>query len=411
MNRAQFVALGAALHAALGPIPVAAQTPVRGQSRQALRRALVLSGGGALGAYEAGVVQTLAARGGIGEGQPLAPYELVCGTSIGALNAYLVATAQYEKLRNLWSSIASQNVIRLKPKFQKITEETAGVGTRIVGAIGLALGMFKDVKGVLDGEHLRDWLVDYFDLTRPVVMPMVWAVTNLTLETPEYYYLLPEWVTPEKEALAVESIHLAVGLHVPVLRASRDLLVDQLRASAAVPLAFDPVMLPGPHGKPAAYVDGGVTANTPVGAARALAATVDAVVLDPAFTGATYNNIVEISTGAFETTQRRLMLDTLRMAYLETFVLRALRQLPESFTLDIARMTGIEASQIKIFEEALLDVNLNVLRPKKTLPAKLLGFDDSKAIAETYAIGEADGASGFVPFDPAMAALPQIAAR
>jgi hypothetical protein len=40
------------------------------------------------------------------------------------------------------------------------------------------------------------------------------------------------------------------------------------------------------------------------------------------------------------------------------------------------------------------------MRPKKDLPATLFGFDDEKAIADTYAIGREDGKAGFQLFNP-----------
>jgi predicted acylesterase/phospholipase RssA len=67
-----------------------------------LERALVLSGGGARGAYEAGIVGALAAADGVSDGMPLPGYGLVAGTSIGALNGWFVATGQYQRMRELW---------------------------------------------------------------------------------------------------------------------------------------------------------------------------------------------------------------------------------------------------------------------------------------------------------------------
>ena len=59
-------------------------------TRVAVSTGLVLSGGGARGAYEAGVMQGL-----VEVLRPTAaPFEVLCGTSVGALNAaYLAAHA------------------------------------------------------------------------------------------------------------------------------------------------------------------------------------------------------------------------------------------------------------------------------------------------------------------------------
>ena len=215
LSRERFLALAPLLTAAAMPIGALAQTqpqpPAVAPSPPApaptpparLKRSLVLSGGGALGAYEAGVVEALVSAAGISEGQPLPQYGIIAGTSIGALNSYLVATAQWTKLRDLWASVADQNVIRLKPEFAKMTNPATGIGTRIVKAIALSLGLFNNVQGVLDGYHLQQWLESYMDLSRPVVTPFIWATTNLDLEGPEYFYLLPPDTSQEKVQIAL----------------------------------------------------------------------------------------------------------------------------------------------------------------------------------------------------------------
>lgn len=379
--------------------PALAQAPAPLASIRALKQALVLSGGGALGAYEAGAVETLTAQYGTRDGQQLGPYELVAGTSIGAFNAYLIATGQFAKLRALWSTIARENVIRLKPQFAKVTNPSSGLSNRALEAVRLGTGLFKDEKGVLDGEHLRKFLIGYLDFNAPVITPMLWAVTNLTLQIPEYFYLATDNTTPEKLELALTSIHLSVGRDVPVRAATRALLVDQLRASAAVPIAFDPVILPGPDGKPCSYVDGGVTANTPVNVARAIALRVDAIVLNPAFHSETYDNAVEISIGSFDTMQRRLIEQTLRIAYLQSLLLQALNQMTNEYVAKLASLAAVSVDDLRKLQIVLSDTQFYLLRPKSLLPAKLLGFDNEADIARTYAIGQSDAAGGFQHFD------------
>jgi len=75
-------------------------------------RALVLSGGGARGAYEAGVIQGLHEAG--------MTYDLVCGTSIGALNGSFVASNKFDDLAATWADIAAQRVITLLPIVESI---------------------------------------------------------------------------------------------------------------------------------------------------------------------------------------------------------------------------------------------------------------------------------------------------
>jgi NTE family protein len=66
------------------------------------KTALVLSGGAARGAYEMGVWQALTELG--------VQIDMVCGTSIGAMNAYIVALGSYEKARDMWLNMKTEEV-------------------------------------------------------------------------------------------------------------------------------------------------------------------------------------------------------------------------------------------------------------------------------------------------------------
>ena len=68
--------------------------------------ALVFSGGGAKGAYEAGVAQVFTARG--------IPITLVAGSSAGALNAAMLAAGQVDELEEIWTSLSSEQLFRLR---------------------------------------------------------------------------------------------------------------------------------------------------------------------------------------------------------------------------------------------------------------------------------------------------------
>ena len=75
------------------------------------RRALVLQGGGALGAYQAGVYAALC--------ETQAPPQWVAGVSIGAINAALIAGnppgKRVERLREFWELVSSGPAQRLPP--------------------------------------------------------------------------------------------------------------------------------------------------------------------------------------------------------------------------------------------------------------------------------------------------------
>ena len=68
--------------------------------------ALVLSGGGAKGAYEAGVAAVFVERG--------LPIRLVAGSSAGALNAAMIADGRMDRLEALWRGLSRDRVYSLR---------------------------------------------------------------------------------------------------------------------------------------------------------------------------------------------------------------------------------------------------------------------------------------------------------
>ncbi len=68
-----------------------------------MKTALVLCGGGSLGAYEIGAWKYLQEVG--------MHFDIVTGTSIGAINGAMVATDDYEKAEALWNNVAADQVM------------------------------------------------------------------------------------------------------------------------------------------------------------------------------------------------------------------------------------------------------------------------------------------------------------
>jgi predicted acylesterase/phospholipase RssA len=410
-SRGRFLAIAAAFQAAMLPLEAGAQalpSSTSAESERLLaqlhrnrigRRALVLSGGGARGAYQAGLIAAWTAAGKIKDGQPLAPYGLVCGTSIGALNAYMVATGRYSELRTMWQTVASQEVVKLKSRYRYIADRNSGVGNRIAQAIGLALGLKSNVTGVLDSSRVRKWLTDNMDPSAPILMPVVWTVTNLSDQRPEFFYRIPTELTAVERDTAIAAIKDTVGPDTAVREATPDLLIDSLQASASIPLAFDPVELPSPTGGTAQYVDGGVTANTPIGVARAFASNVDVVLMDPVFEPETYKNAMEIGIGVFGTMQQRILDSDVRAAVFETYGKQAFETLSVA---DIQRLTRGSASEYAAFERFLNSLYAStfyVKRPDKVLPVEVVGFNDEPGLAATFDVGWHAASTPFQKYD------------
>lgn len=75
------------------------------------KTALVLSGGGSRGAYQAGVWQALREMG--------IPIHMVVGTSVGAINGAAIAQGAFSEARELWRSLETTKVFDFSQALQK----------------------------------------------------------------------------------------------------------------------------------------------------------------------------------------------------------------------------------------------------------------------------------------------------
>ncbi len=381
--------------AATGLVPALAGA-APDEETEPLGQALVLSGGGARGAYEAGIVGALAAAQGIADGSPLGPYDIVCGTSIGALNGWFVATGQYTKLRDLWYGISGQDIIRLKRRYAALHDPNSGLFNRAASAVNL-IALTRSQKGLLEAEPPYNWITQNIDPSVPLLMPLIWAVTNLSQQRPEYFLLRAHGggrdQVPER---VVEAMQLSLGPHTIVREATPDLLHRAIFASTALPIVFDPILMPGPDGAIDEYCDGGVASNSPVGIAHAVARKADVVLLDPPFEPETsYGDAIDIAFGAFGTMQRKILEVEMRNAYFQSLARRAFDRLTPHAVLDAAH----ENRPLATFMHTVPETTLRYLRPTDTLPLGVVGFNDEVGIGKAYRVGWEDAARGFTPYD------------
>jgi predicted acylesterase/phospholipase RssA len=361
-----------------------------------LEGALVLSGGGARGAYEAGVVGALAARAGVRDGDPLPPYQVVCGTSIGALNGWFVATGQYEKLRELWYGISGQRLIQAKPAYGALRDSQSGLLDRAASAFSL-IGLVHDQRGLLQSQPVRDWIARNLDPAVPLLVPLVWGVTNLAQQRPEYFYIRPEHSGEDVPRQVIDALHLLLGPQTVVREATPDLLHDAIFASAAIPIAFDPVIMPGADGAPAAYCDGGVATNSPVGIAHAVAKAADVVLLDPPFEAEMdYHDAVEIAFGVYGTMQRKIIEVEMRNAYFQSVGKRAVDRLSAPEAARVTRDNALLAT----YMHSVTPTDIRYIRPESVLTVSVVGFNDEVNIGKAYRQGWEDlAARGFTDYD------------
>ncbi len=342
----------------------AAQPDFRGKC------SLVLSGGGARGAYEVGAIAELVRAAGLRDGQPFPGIDTICGTSIGALIGYFVATAQYTKLFRIWSNIHRYRFFDLKSRYRAIVRQDSGLMTRFVEAIQLARGLTKNEKGILDGERFSSFVEGIVHDQMPLVTPFMCTATSLTRQSATVFYALPTSfkTDPARAASVRRALSLTAGAHLDVREAQGILLSQAIRASATIPIMLDPVEISGPNGLES-FIDGGIADNTPIDIARALSRSVKVILVDPAErVRMDYSNALQIGVGAFEIAQRRMVDTALRSA-------------------------AIESAYGGPFP-----ATIEILQPDHELPLQLLDFDQREKIEHALALGASDAQRGFVPY-------------
>jgi hypothetical protein len=221
------VAVGAAATA----VPVAAlatdaipATNASAPELKPLSDALVLSGGSARGAFQAGVICALAERAGIADGEALRPYGLVCGSSIGALNAWFVSTGQYTALRSAWATLASAHIVELKRKYAAIMDPKAFAGNKLYEYVHLALAISRHEQAMGQSAPILAWMQAHMDPRTPVVTPMVWATSNMTTQSGEYFYRLPPDMSGEIPSGMAHALEVTLGSTTVIRPATDELL-------------------------------------------------------------------------------------------------------------------------------------------------------------------------------------------
>jgi len=226
-----------------GEMEAGTQTPT-GQEKSPTnqkKRALVLPGGGGRGAYQVGVAKALMEQG--------ITFDLALGTSIGGLNAAMIAQGGIRRLEELWSTMRARDIFSLPSAPQ-------------IGRLFLGHHL-----GILDTSPLEELLRREANLAALKASP-----TKVGLCTTDLCSLQTTLITTDDIV-------------------SNSELVDVLMATSALPMAFPPRHL---HGS-GLWVDGGLVRNTPMDAALSMGADeIYMVLLHPAKINVCPTNLFEV---------------------------------------------------------------------------------------------------------------------
>lgn len=220
------------------------------------RTAFVLSGGGARGAYEVGVLSYLFQELPRYRGGRVPRIDILCGTSVGAINAcYLAAHASDPQhgithLVQLWEELELTKVLGFGMR------QAIGLPRLVLGGGGEATGLF-DVRPMSD---LIEREVGWRAITRQLRRGYLRALSVSTTEVSTGRTVIWMQTGPD----------VALPTTAPPRTLIRSDMITSRHAlaSAAIPLLFPPVRIGSEF-----YCDGGLRLNTPIAPALRLGAT------------------------------------------------------------------------------------------------------------------------------------------
>ena len=210
------------------------------------RIALILQGGGALGAYQAGVYQALAEAN-------LHP-DWVAGISIGAINSALIAgnspAERVDRLREFWEAVSTPPFGIPDPKWLEVKGDLSRSLLNQAHSLGALLGG-----------------VPNFFIPR---VPPPYLQPNGTLDATSYYDVAPLRATLERLVdfdlinaremrFSVGTVNVRTGNFVYFDNATYQILPEHVIASGSLPPGFPATEIEGEF-----YWDGGLVSNTPL---------------------------------------------------------------------------------------------------------------------------------------------------
>lgn len=205
------------------------------------RRALVLQGGGALGAYQAGVYEALTREG-------FRP-DWIAGVSIGAINAAIVAgnppAERMTALRSFWEVVSVSLPIQLPFGNEQTRAFISNASAAWVATFGVS-GFFRPrMPPAFLMPQGSEGAISYYD-TEPL---------KTTLERLVDF----ERINSKETRLSLGAVNVQTGTLHYFDNMNQEIGPEHVMASGALPPGFPPIEIDGQY-----YWDGGVVSNTPL---------------------------------------------------------------------------------------------------------------------------------------------------
>jgi predicted acylesterase/phospholipase RssA len=416
LSRAKFLSLIAAFAPAAAPTKRRALLPPWEPLPPPLPlgngKALVLSGAGARGAYEAGALKWLYRNVAAEE----KAFDVICGSSAGAINAIFAAVGTADAIRqseDLWRHISAADVIRVEPPVQDIID--AGLAARQatrhsfpaniaylnrarrdINAAG-PLDQIEQLGGAVNDAGIRALVQKYAIPLNAVTSSLLISTTNITKMAFDAFYRFAGQDANLRKQQFLEKVKgraiLEKSEGTPPLfyqlplyhELTQDNFSDALLASISMPGVFKPVLVRQAESAASDYyVDGGLVSNLSVSLAVD-AGAYDITILTASAAGElpkNETNLPGVLHEAYALMHEQILQDDMNLAIAKNLIQR-----DRSYD---GLNRSVRAYLSRQQETQWRPLTLRIIRPRSPLEATTLGFNHQDRIDAAFETGYAD---------------------
>ena len=210
---------------------------------------LVLPGGGARGAYQVGVLKAVSV---IQERQKRSPFQVISGTSAGAINASVISSKidnfdeSINHLENVWKNFSTEQIYKADKIFM-LKQSLHWLLTLVTGGV-----LLNNPKSLLDNSPLRELLKKKIDFA---------SIQNNLLSKELDALIVTAASYNKKQSVSFFSTDHEIKEWKKIGRVGRQTMIniDHLMASVALPLIFPAISIDGQF-----FGDGAMRQETPL---------------------------------------------------------------------------------------------------------------------------------------------------